>query len=371
MPHDGEGVALLGHGFMGLAHSRALHALRVLGDEPESAPRLVSICGRDRGAVERARREWGWETAVTDWRAQVADERVSVYDNAGPNALHLEPSLAAVAAGKHVLCEKPLARSAAESGRLWAEARRAGVVHMCGFNLRFLPAVRLARELIESGELGEPTHFRARFLASSALNPDQRRTWRFDRGQAGSGALADLGSHIVDLARYLVGELVAVTAVSRTFVSKRDGEAVDVDDAFAATVEFGGGAIGTLEGSRAAGRRSNVCAFEVDGTSGSLSFDVQRLNELELTTRRKESRTIDVTGPGHPFMELWWPEPGHAIGWGDSFVHELRHFLTAVASGASVRPLGADFEDGHRCALVCDAILEAARNGQRTEVSAP
>jgi predicted dehydrogenase len=357
------GVAMLGHGFMGRAHSRALHMLGHLEERPAATPRLVSICGRDHAAVERARREWGWDCATSDWQAQLADDRVDVFDNVGPNAMHLEPSLAAVAAGKHVLCEKPLARTAFEARRLWTEARASGVVHMCGFNLRFLPAVQLARDLIRAGELGEPTHFRARFLASSALDPEQRHTWRFDRGEAGSGAVADLGSHIVDLARHLVGEPLAVSAATRTVVPTRDGQPVDVDDAFAAVVEFDGGAIGTLEASRVAGRRTGVCGFEVDGTHGSLCFDVARLNELEITTVRKETRRLDVTGAGHPFMELWWPAPGHSIGWGDSFVHELRHFLAAVAGKRSVRPIGADFEDGYRCALVCDAILEAAASG--------
>jgi predicted dehydrogenase len=364
------GIGLLGYGFMGRAHTRALRALRVIEERPTALPRLVSICGRNRSAAERARRQFGWETAVCDWRRQVADDRVAIFDNTGPNAVHREPTLAAIAAGKHVLCEKPLGRNAVEAGEMRMAAVGSGVVHMCGFNVRFLPAVRLARELLEAGELGEPTHFRARFLASSALSEDQRRTWRFDRREAGSGAVADLGSHIVDLARYLVGEIAAVAALAKTFVPARDGRPVDVDDAFAAALEFEAGAIGTLEASRVAGRRSNVCAFEVDGTHGSLSFDVERINELELITRRKESRRMEVTGPGHPWMELWWPAPGHSIGWGDSFIHELRHLLRAVAAGESVRPHGADFEDGHRCAVVCDAILDAAATGRRMEVPA-
>jgi predicted dehydrogenase len=152
-------------------------------------------------------------------------------------------------------------------------------------------------------------------------------------------------------------------------VPERDSQPVDVEDAFAATVEFENGALGTLEASRAAGRRDNVCAFEVDGTDGSLSFDVERLNELELTMRRKETRRLEVTGPADPFMELWWPAPGHAIGWGDSFTHELRHLMMAVAATTTVRPLGADFEDGYRCALVCDAILEAAAARTCVEVT--
>ena len=359
---------MLGHGFMGQAHSRALAALATLEDDPTVVPRLVSICGRDQESLERFRRRWGWEASGSEWREQVADDRVGIFDNVAPNSLHLEPTLAAISAGKHVVCEKPLARTAAEARRMWQEAVRAGVAHMCGFNLRFVPAVRLARELIEGGELGEITHLRARFLASSALRGDQLRTWRFERDGAGSGAVGDLGSHLVDLSRYLAGELVAVSAATRTFVPTRDGEPVDVDDAFAAVVELEGGAIGTLEASRAAGRRSNECAFEVDGTLASIGFDVDRLNGLDLLDRRKRRTRIDVTAPGDPFMELWWPAPGHAIGWGDTFVHELRHFMTAIARGGSVRPHGADFEDGYRCAVVCDAILEAAAGGRRVEV---
>ena len=360
------GVALLGHGFMGAAHSRALHSLRVM--TPATRPRLESVCGRDAIAVRAFAERYGWQATLTDWHEQVADARAAVFDNTAPNHMHLEPTLAAIRAGKHVLCEKPLGRSATEARRLWLEADRAGVVHMCAFNLRFLPAVRLARELLASGELGEPTHFRGRFLASSALREDQRRTWRFRRSDAGSGAVGDLGSHLVDLARYLVGEPAAVSAATRTFVAERDGATVEVDDAFSAVVEFDGGAIGTLEASRAAGRRSNELAFEVDGTRGSLGFRIDRLNELELITDRKQSRRIDVTDPSHPWMGLWWPAPGHAIGWGDSFVHELRHLIAAVCDGGSIQPHGADFEDGYRCAEVCDAILRAADRSSREAV---
>jgi predicted dehydrogenase len=359
------GVALLGHGFMGAAHSRALHALRVLGAEP----RLISVCGRDALALDGFRRRYGWGEAVTDWHEQLADDRIDVFDNAAPNHLHLEPTLAAIRNGRHVLCEKPLGRTVDEARRLWVEADRASVVHMCGFNLRFLPAVRLARELIGRGELGEITHFRARFLASSALRADQRRTWRFDRRESGSGAVADLGSHLVDMARYLAGEVVAVAAATRTFVEERDGEQVDVDDAFAAVVELESGGIGTLEASRAAGRRSNEFTFEVDGTRASLGSRIDRLNELELISERKQTRRIDVTDPGDPFMRRYgWPSPGHAIGWGDSFVHELGHLLEAVSGSGTVTPRGADFEDGYRCAEVCDAILRAAESGRRETI---
>jgi predicted dehydrogenase len=364
------GVAMLGHGFMGKVHSYALHALRTLEPNPSALPALVSICGRDRGAVERARAQYGWNEAVTDWREQVADDRVAIFDNAAPNILHTEPSLAAIRHGRHVFCEKPLAVDATQAYGLWRAARQAHVVHMCGFNYRFMPAVRLARRMLASGNLGEPTHFRARFLASSALRSDQQRTWRFRRSEAGSGALADIGSHIIDLARYLVGEPTAVSAIAKTFAPERNGEVVDVDDAFVAVVEFEGGALGSLEASRVAGRISNTCEFEVDATEGSLSFDVGRLNQLEVTTTRKEARHIDVTDPADPFMELWWPSPGHAIGWADTFTHEFRHFLAAVAGTSEIRPHGADFEDGYRCAEVCDAILRSGRTGKREPVNA-
>jgi predicted dehydrogenase len=240
---------------------------------------------------------------------------------------------------------------------------------MCGFNLRFVPAVRRAREMLEAGELGELTHFRARFLASSALSDDQRRTWRFRRATAGSGALGDLGSHIIDLARYLVGEPATVAAALRTFVPVRDRRPVDVDDAFVAIVEFRGGALGTLEASRVAGRRSNTCAFQIDGTRGSLGFDLERLNELAVHRDRKATVRLDVTAPGDPFMEFWWPSPGHSVGWGESFTHEMHHLLRAVSGRGTVAPHGADFADGYRCAEVCDAIGRSAINGQRESVA--
>ncbi len=195
------------------------------------------------------------------------------------------------------------------------------------------------------------------------------RTWRFERAAAGSGAVADLGSHLVDLCRYLAGEPEAVTAATRTFVTERDGQRVDVDDAFAAVIELEGGAIGTLEASRAAGRRSNECVVELDGTLGSLRIDFERLNDLELCTERKRWTRIDVTEPGDPFMACWWPEPGHGIGWGDSFTARAAAPDRGGRQRGSVRPHGADFEDGYRCAETCDAILRAAESGEREAVA--
>jgi predicted dehydrogenase len=353
------GVGMLGYAFMGKAHSRAFLAQRALGTR--LVPELVSISGRDREKLEAARALYGWAEGVTDWREQVADDRIGLFDNGGPNFLHAEPTIDAVRNGKHVICEKPLGRTAQEAHAMWSEADRAGVVHMCGFNYRFVPAVRLARELLEAGELGDVVHFRARYLQSWGW--DAPPSWRFDAEASGSGAIGDLGAHIVDLARYLAGELTGISAVVRTFVEGRE-----VDDAFVATVEFENGAIGTLEASRLARGRINQNTFEVNGSQGTLSFDVERLNELQVAREGRMFERVLVTEPDHPFMSLWWP-PGHIVGWGDTFTHEIRHLLDAIADGGSVAPHGATFEDGYRCAEVCDAITRSSASGAREEIA--
>jgi predicted dehydrogenase len=317
-------------------------------------PELVSISGRNTEALEDARARLGWAEATTDWREQVADKRVGLFVNGGPNALHAEPTIAAARAGKHVLCEKPLALSANEALAMW---RAAGdeVVHATGFNYRFVPAVRLARELVRTGELGEIVHFRARYLQSwgwDAVPAD----WHFDPSIAGTGALGDLGAHSIDLARHLVGEIEAVSATVRTFVPGRA-----VDDAFVATVEFENGATGTLEASRLARGRINHNAFELNGTKGSVAFDQERMNELQIADRGA-FRTVLAHGD-------WWP-PGHIIGWGDTFTYEYLHLLHAIAGDGTIAPEGATFEDGYRCALVCDAILRSSQSN-RTEAVKP
>jgi predicted dehydrogenase len=317
---------------MGKAHARALHVLQQL-DLP-LRPELVSISRRSGDGVA--------------WQEQLEDERIGLFINAGPNALHAEPTIAAARAGKHVLCEKPLGLTAADSRELWQEAERAGVVHLCGFNYRFVPAVRLAREMLEAGELGEVVHFRARYLQSWGWDADPA-LWRFDLAAAGSGALGDLGAHIVDLARYLVGDIASVSGRTRAIVPDRQ-----VDDHFVATVEFENGVLGTLEASRLARGRLNSNAFEVNGSKGSVAFDLERLNELEVADTNGFRRVL-VTEPEHPYLRLWWP-PGHTLGWGDTVVNELAYLLEAIAGEHEVAPNGATFEDGYRCAEVLDAI---------------
>jgi predicted dehydrogenase len=363
------GVGMLGYAFMGKAHANAYRTLSYMTWPPPLRPELVTVAGRNREAVDEAAARYGFAEAVTDWEQVVGNSRVELFDNCGPNGLHVEPTLAAARAGKHVLCEKPLGRDAAESFEVWQGVATAGVEHMCAFNYRFVPAVRLARDLIAGGQLGEIRHFRARYLQSWGTE-ESLMTWRFDRAQAGSGALGDLGAHIVDLARYLVGEITGVSGSVRTFIRDRAGHAVDVDDAFTALIDFEGGAAGTLEASRLSLGRLNHLVFEVNGSQGSVVFDLERLNELRVFTGGSTTsgfQTVNVTDPSHPFMEYWWP-PGHIIGWEHSFVHEIHHLLSAIAGDGKVRPHGADFEDGYRAAEVCDAVIRSSESGRREEI---
>src|SRR6185437_2432030 len=258
------GVGMLGYQFMGKAHSNAYRTLAYMTWPPPLRPQLVAIAGRDGAAVDEAALRYGFADAVTDWRALVADDRIGLFDNCGPNNLHTEPTIAAADAGKHVICEKPLGRDAAESYETWRRVAATGVKHMCAFNYRFVPAVRLARQIIESGEIGDITHFRGSYLQDwGAAESD---AWRFDKAAAGSGALGDLGAHVVDLARYLVGEIEAVSSEVATFWPGRA-----VDDAFEAAVRFAGGAVGTLEATRFATGRRNALRWEVNGSRGSIA----------------------------------------------------------------------------------------------------
>jgi predicted dehydrogenase len=336
---------------------------------PPAIPELVSICGRDPAAVERRRRRFGWREAVADWHEQVADPRVELFDNCGPNALHAAPTIEAARNGKHVFCEKPLGVTADEAHRIWSEAEAAGVVHMCGFNYRFVPAIRLAREIIEAGDLGEIYHFRSRFLNGSALKIGEEGVdpWRFDRLQSGSGAVGDIGAHHIDLARYLMGEPVSVLAMTRTIPREEGAHKIDVDDSFAALLELEGGATATVEASRIAGGHQNENSFEVEGSKGCVSFEILDFNVLRIAHGNGVTR-LTVTEPEHPFMDLWWETP-MPIGWGSTFVHEFHHLLSAIAGWNDVAPHGATFRDGYRVAEVCDALLRAGETGQRETIT--
>ncbi len=357
------GIGMLGYAFMGKAHTNAYHTLSYMAWPPPLRPKLVAISGRSADAVNAAASRYGYDSWTTDWRDIVADPRVQLFDNGGPNNLHAEPTIAAARNGKHVLCEKPLGRTADESLEIWQEVDATGVKHMCAFNYRFVPAIRMARDMIDAGELGEIRHFRGRYLQDWG-DDASLDTWRFHADEAGSGALGDLAAHVIDLARFLVGEITHVSASTRTFIPDRQ-----VDDAVGALTDFANGATGSIEATRLALGHRNGLQWEINGSKASLAFDLERLNELELYRAAGDRgfTTVKVSDPDMPFWSWWWP-PGHMIGWEHTFVHEIHHFLTAIAEDADVAPYGATFEDGYRAAEVCDAILRAAASGERQPV---
>lgn len=373
------GVGMLGYAFMGKAHSNAFHKIPYMVYPPPAVPKLVGIAGRSEDGVQEAARRFGYANAYTDWRQLLENDEIQLFDNGGPNFAHAEPSIAAAQAGRHVLCEKPLGRTAEESKEMWDAVQKAGVKHMTAFNYRFVPAIRQIRQLIESGALGRIYHFRAIYLQEWVMpHYGTPLIWRLQKQYAGSGALGDLGAHIIDLARYLVGEVDSVSAMTKTFIQERPREdgsgtgTVDVDDAFGALLSFENGAMGTVEASRFAAGRKNSQNLEINGEKGSIRFNLERLNELEvfwIDDEPKETRgfhNVLVTETYHPWLENWWPH-GHIIGWEHTFVHEISHLLDCIVNDKPVSPIGADFEDGYRTAVICDAILESAAAKRQVE----
>lgn len=374
------GIGMLGYAFMGKAHSNAFKKLPYMMYPPVAIPRLVGIAGRNVEAVQEAARRYGYEKAYTDWREMLNNPDIQVFDNGGPNDAHAEPCIAAAQAGKHVFCEKPLARTAEEAKSMLDAVQKAGVKHMVAYNYRFVPAIMQARRIIESGALGRIFHFRAVYLQEWIIDPSFPMTWRFEKKIAGSGALGDLGSHIIDIGRFLVGEPKKVMGMTKTFIEERplgDGSGrtgkVDVDDAFVSLLEFENGAIGTVEASRFAHGRKNGQSWEINGENGSIRFNLERLNELEVYWAKdepKETRgfhNVLISEGYHPYWENWWPH-GHMLGWEHSFVHEFHHFFDAIVNHKDVAPYGATFEDGYKNAVICDAIVQSAQSGRVVDI---
>ena len=372
------GIGMLGYAFMGKAHSHAMLNIAHMMYPPPAVPRLVGIAGRDEQAVAEAARRYGYEGYYTDWRAMLDSDDIQLFDNGGPNDTHAEPCIVAAERGKHILCEKPLARTADEAQSMLEAVQKAGVKNMVAFNYRFVPAIRQIRKLVDSGLLGQIYHFRAVYLQEWVMaHYNLPMIWRLQKSAAGSGALGDLGAHIIDLARYLVGEVTSVSGMTRTFIDERpwgDGTMgkVDVDDAFTALLEFDNGALGTVEASRFAAGRKNGLRLEINAEKASIVFNLERLNELEIFWVGDEPeeaqgfRNVLVSEPSHPWWENWWPQ-GHIIGWEHTFVHEITHLLDCIVNDGAVAPIGADFVDGYRNAVICDAILESAASKRQVD----
>lgn len=381
-------VAIIGTKFMGKAHSNAwLNTPRFF--DLKIKPVLKVAVGRNEADLQAFAERWGWEETSTDWREVVERDDVDIVDISVPTNLHHEIAVAAAKAGKHIFCEKPFALTVAEAREMLAAAEEAGIVHYLNHNYRRAPAVMLARRLIEDGSIGEIYHWRGAYLQDWIMDPDFPLTWHLQEETAGGGPHYDLNSHSVDLARFLVGEIAAVTAMMTTFIKERplpgagaatftagSGGArekgpVTVDDAAFMLAEFENGALGSFEASRFAGGRKNYNYFEIYGSKGSIVFNLERMNELQLFLRDDPAyaqgfRTILVTEGGeHAYVGAWWP-PGHIIGYEHEFHHAVKDFMDAIAGDGQIEP---NFYDGLKEIEILTAARESARSGQKVTLN--
>ncbi len=371
------GIGLLGTAFMCNAHTNAFLSIPHNMYPPVAIPRLVALSGRNEANLNAAADRYGYQHRYTRWQDMLENDAVQVFDNGGPNNVHAEPCIAAAEAGRHVFCEKPLARTAEEAKGMLDAAVKAGVKHMVAYNYRFVPAIIQARKLIQSGALGRIYHFRAAYLQDWIVDPEFPMTWRFSKEVAGSGSLGDLASHILDIGRFLVGEPNRVMGMKKTFIDERpDGQGgratVDVDDAVTALLEFEDGALGTIEATRFAIGNRNGNKWEVNGENGSIRFNLERLNELDVYWNDGRQETLGFTNVlisegHHPYWQHWWP-PGHMIGWEHTFIHEFHHFFDCIVNDRDVAPWGATFVDGYRNNVITDAIEESASTGRQVDI---
>jgi predicted dehydrogenase len=385
-PLNKVNVAIIGTKFMGKAHSNAWR----------SAPKFFSVglepvmkvaCGRDPQGTADFAENWGWESVETDWQKVVERDDVDVVDICTPTYLHQEIAVAAAQNGKHIFCEKPIAVSYAGAKEMYNEASKAGVVHYLNHNYRRVPAITFAKQLIEQGKIGKIYHWRGAYLQDWITDPNFPLTWHLQKKFAGAGPHYDLNSHSVDLARYLVGDIEAIAAMMKTFVTERplpgegagtfkagsgasDMGKVTVDDASFMVAEFENGALGSFEASRFASGRKNYNYFEIYGSKGSLAFNLERMNELQFLdlddpADEQGFRSILVTNSTHPYIEAWWP-PGHIIGYEHEFTHAVVDFLSAVEKGTEISP---NFYDGMKAMQILEAAILSATEGRRVAVS--
>ncbi len=376
------GVGLVGYKFMGRAHSNAYRQVARFFDV-DPVPVMQAICGRDPDATAAAAAQLGWNSVETDYHDLIKRDDIGLVDVSTPGYTHRDVVMAALDAGKHVLCEKPLANSLEEAEEMLLAARKAGTINMVNFNYRRVPAVQFAKRLIDEGRLGEIRHWRAVYLQDWLVDETVPLAWRLKKELAGSGALGDIGAHILDLSQFLVAPVTSVTGTLDTFVKQRPVEArnsggsglsweageemgdVTVDDSTTFLARFENGATGTFEATRMAAGRRNYNSFEINGSLGSIAFNLERLNELEVYFREDEAglqgfRTVNVTEGVHPYTGAWWPA-GHIIGWEHTHVHVVKDLLEGIRTGVNPAP---SFEDGFRNQAVLDAVSRSAASGQ-------
>ena len=379
---------MIGYRFMGKAHSNAWRQAPRFFNLPADVE-MNTIVGRDPKSLEEARVQLGWKNASTDWKAVVNSPGIDIIDINTPNDSHAEIAIAAAKAGKHILCEKPLALNVAQCDEMVAAVKKAKVIHMVCHNYRRIPAIALAKKMIDEGAIGEIYHYYARYAQDWIVDPEFPLVWRLQKGVSGSGTHGDINAHIIDLARYLVGEFKEVCGLMHTFIKERplqdqsgkgDGLGakagkkmgkVTVDDAAMFIGKFKNGALANLEATRFALGRKNHIAIEINGSKGSLSFDFEDMNRLKFFDNtqpqdRQGFRDILVTQGGgvHPYVGNWWP-PGHIIGYEHPFVHTVADFVHAVVNGKPVQPT---FEDGLQNERVLEAVEESAKTRQWVKV---
>lgn len=377
-------VALVGYNFMGRAHSNAWRQIKFYFPELKLEPVMVALCGRNKAKVDDVRERFGWAESAYDYDELLKRDDIDLVDITSPNNDHVPMVLKAAAAGKHILCEKPLATNLADAKQALAASKKAGVTHMIMHNYRRCPAIALAKEMIAGGELGEIYHWRGFYLQDWLMSPDVPMMWRVQKKIAGSGSLGDLMAHSIDLANWLIGDIDSVACTMKTFIKKRPmladvdaglgGKAaqgakmgtVDVDDGVITLARFKSGALGTFEATRFAAGRKNYNSFEINGSRGSIVFDLERMNELQYYNsnddpREQGFRTIQATADVHPFMSFgngprFWPV-AHIIGYEHTFMNSIFDLVQAIADNKPVHP---NFEDAVKTQAVLEACTDAA-----------
>jgi predicted dehydrogenase len=374
----GIGIGVIGYGFMGKVHSNAYLKIPYSFAAPAAMPRLQAMCGRDEAKVADIAARLGYVGYYTDWKEMVRDPDVQIIDVCTPDNEHTAPSIAAAEAGKHVICEKPLAMTVADARAMAEAAKKSGVKNMLCHNYRFFPAVRLARQLVEAGALGTIYHFRATYLQEWGHDPSFPVEDCWYASGTKSGVLLGIGSHVIDMARYLLGEIVTVSGLMKTWNVNRKTRAgapvqVSADEGNLALVEFANGTTGTLESSAVATGRKNTLGWEINGARGSLSYNLEDPNHLHVYTDEAGKQVrgfadVSVTDPGQPLQTVYLPS-GHNAGWEYGHVHALHHFVDCVAHDRPVAPHGATFDDGYRVQAIMQAIADSSRSGRRIALS--
>ncbi len=374
-------VGLIGYGFMGKAHTSAYKKLSYFSWPPVAIPKLHALCGPAgyEDETEEAAYRFGFSGYYNDWEQIVKDPDIDLIDNCTPDDMHFKPSMAAIKEGKHIICEKPLAMTVEDAKKMYEAASRSNIKHMLGHNYRFIPAVRLAKEIIEKGMIGDIYEFRGRYLQSAGACPDTPLEDVWYASGTRSGVNLGIGCHIIDLARFLVSEIQTVSAIQKTFNDPRPRRdhikaKAAADESNLSLVEFANGAVGSIEASGISSGRLNQHTWEINGSKGSMYWDLEDLNHLYLWSKKDSLKglsgfsKISVTDPDSPFASLLWP-PGHHIGWENGHLNELSHLIGCIVHDKKIEPYGATFYDGYMIQLIMEAIKQSSLSGKKMEIN--